>query len=103
MVQLFARQLTSNQGAVAYEEYPEFDSGSVSFSDGAGVRVSLSGDRSSLRMVLSAALALVRPPDPDHDPTGTTFPRIPLPDSADVPPEIVDRHDNFDPDEGEAA
>jgi hypothetical protein len=66
LVQLFARQLTGN--AVAYEEYREFDSGSVSFSDGAAVRVSISGDRSSLRMVLSAALALVRPPDPDPEP-----------------------------------
>jgi hypothetical protein len=30
---------------------------------------------------------------PDHDPAGTTFPRIPLPSSADVPALMRERHD----------
>jgi hypothetical protein len=59
-LQLFAGDVLSHQGLVTVEQYrPE--SMSVVFRDGAGVYVAISGDRSSLRMILSAALADLGP------------------------------------------
>jgi hypothetical protein len=71
-LQMFARDLLAHQGLVSVEDYPELESISAVFSDGAGVKVSLSGDRSSLRMILTAALVLIPPevaPEPPEEPS----------------------------------
>jgi hypothetical protein len=67
-VQLFAGDLLAHQGLVTVAG-PYESSGYVSavFSDGGGVKVALSGDRSSVRMVVSAVLAQLGS-DPDLDP-----------------------------------
>ena len=55
-VQVFAGDLLAHQGLISVESYPNSGYSSVVLSDGAGVKVALSGDRSSLRLVVSAAL-----------------------------------------------
>jgi len=67
-LQMFAGDILAHQGLVTVEQYRP-GSMSVVFRDGAGVQVGVSGDRSSLRMILSAALADLGPesaaePDP---------------------------------------
>jgi hypothetical protein len=68
-VQMFAGDVLAHAGLVEVEHYQGADGVGALFSDGAGVRVVFSGDRSSVRMVLSAALAQLGPevelnPDP---------------------------------------
>jgi hypothetical protein len=60
-VQMFAGDLLAHQGLVHVESYPEHDYVSALLSDGAGVKVALTGDRSSVRMVLSALLERLGP------------------------------------------
>jgi len=74
-LQMFASDLLNHQGLVTIETYTNPDHKTVVFRDGAGVRVGISGNRSSLRMILSAALADLGPEEapvfPDlneHDP-----------------------------------
>jgi hypothetical protein len=68
-VQMFAGDVLAHQGLVEVEHYHGADGVGAMFSDGGGVRVVFSGDRSSVRMVLSAALAQLGPEvDPDPDP-----------------------------------
>ncbi len=67
-VQMFAGDLLAHQGLVSVEHYQGAGGVGAMFSDGAGVRVVISGDRSSVRMVLAAALGQLGPevePDPD--------------------------------------
>ncbi len=59
------------------EQYRPGSMMTVVFRDGAGVQVGISGDRSSLRMILSAALADLGPEsaaEPDPEPTEETSP-----------------------------
>ncbi len=63
-VQLFAQDLLAHQLLVTVETYSGSGYTSAVFSDGAGVKVAVTGDRSSVRMVLSAALAQLGP-DPE--------------------------------------
>ncbi len=63
-VQLFARDLLAHQGLVSVESYESSGYVSALLSDGTGVKVSVTGDRSSVRMVLSAALAQLGPDEP---------------------------------------
>jgi hypothetical protein len=65
-VQMFAGDVLAHQGLVEVEHYQvEHYQGAggvgAKFSDGAGVTVVFSGDRSSVRMVLSAALHQLGP------------------------------------------
>jgi hypothetical protein len=61
-LQLFAGDLLSHQGLVTVEKYLHLGNlQTVVFRDGAGAQVGISGDRSSLRMILSAALADLGP------------------------------------------
>ena len=60
-VQLFARDLLAHQGLVSVEFYESSGYVSARFSDGAGAQVAFTGERSSVRMVLSAALAGLGP------------------------------------------
>jgi hypothetical protein len=55
-VQMFARDLLAHAGLVRVEKYSTSDIQSVVLADGAGVTVAISGDLSSLRLVVSAAL-----------------------------------------------
>jgi hypothetical protein len=74
-LQMFAGDLLSHQGLVTVER--NLGHMTVVFRDGAGVRVAISGDRSSLRMILSAALADLGPEsaaEPDPEPTEETSP-----------------------------
>jgi hypothetical protein len=65
-LQMFASDLLSHQGLVTVENHLSGSNlMSVVFRDGAGVHVAISGDRSSLRMVLSAALADLGPEHTD--------------------------------------
>jgi hypothetical protein len=69
-VQLFAGDLLAHQNLIMVESYTDLEAVSAVFSDGAGVKVSLTGDRSSLRMILSAALAGILPevaPEPPEE------------------------------------
>ncbi len=75
-VQMFAGDILAHQGLVTVEQYRP-GSMSVVFRDGDGVQVGISGDRSSLRMILSAALADLGPEsaaEPDPEPTEETSP-----------------------------
>jgi hypothetical protein len=58
---IFAQDVLAHQGLVQVETYASLDSQAVVVSDGAGARVALVGDRSSLRMVLEAALSQLDP------------------------------------------
>jgi hypothetical protein len=72
-VQLFASDLLAYAGLVHVEAYPEIQYVSATLSDGKGVKVALTGDRSSLRMILSAALVQLDPdanPEPHAEPDG---------------------------------
>ncbi len=60
---LFAADLLAHQGQVSVESYPSSGYVSALLSDGAGVKVAVTGDRSSVRMVLSAALEQLAPDD----------------------------------------
>jgi len=60
-VQVFAGDLLAHQGLIRLESYPSSGYVSVLLDDGAGVRVAVTGDRSSVRMILSAALAQLGP------------------------------------------
>lgn len=67
-VQMFAGDVLAHQGLISVEHYQGAGGVGAKFSDGAGVTVVFSGDRSSVRMVLSAALAQLGPevqPNPD--------------------------------------
>jgi hypothetical protein len=70
-VTLFASDILSHQGQVSVERYQQLGPAfSVVVRDGAGVQVAISGDRSSLRMILSAALADLGPefqPEPPEE------------------------------------
>jgi hypothetical protein len=66
-VQLFASDVLSHQGLVTVEKYDR-SMFSVVVRDGNGARVAISGDRSSLRMILSAALADLGPDAPNPGP-----------------------------------
>jgi hypothetical protein len=66
-LQMFAGDILSHQGLVTVEQYQP-DSMSVVFRDGAGVHVGISGDRSSLAMILSAALADLGPESQEPEP-----------------------------------
>jgi hypothetical protein len=72
-VQMFAGDVLAHQNLILVETYPGAGYLSVVFSDGAGCKVAITGDRSSLRLLLSAAsaqLGTVPDPDPDPDPPG---------------------------------
>jgi hypothetical protein len=60
-VQVFAQDLLAHQGLVSVEHYESSGYVSARFSDGAGVQVAVTGERSSVRMVLSAALDQLGP------------------------------------------
>jgi hypothetical protein len=61
-LQMFAGDILAHQGLVTVERYATLGNlQTVVFRDGAGVQVGISGDRSSLRMILSAALADLGP------------------------------------------
>ncbi len=60
-IQVFAQDLLAHQGLVQVVDYPGASYVGALFSDGAGVQISLTGDRSSVRMVLSAALSQLGP------------------------------------------
>jgi hypothetical protein len=62
-LQVFAQDLLAHQGQVRVESYESSGYVSALLSDGAGVTVVLSGERSSVRMVLSAALTQLAPDD----------------------------------------
>jgi hypothetical protein len=64
-VQMFAGDVLAHAGLVSVESYPEIQHVSATLSDGKGVKVALTGDRSSLRMILSAALAELGPDTAD--------------------------------------
>jgi hypothetical protein len=64
-VQLFAGDMLAHAGLVSIERYADVGYLSALFSDGGGVKVALTGDRSSVRMVLSAALTQLGPDDPE--------------------------------------
>lgn len=55
-VTLFASDLTAHAHLVNVEEYPGARAVGARFSDGMGVEAAIIGDRSSVRMVLAAAL-----------------------------------------------
>jgi hypothetical protein len=59
-LQMFAGDVLNHQGLVTVETYGP-GSLSVVLRDGAGVHVAITGDRSSLRMILSTALADLGP------------------------------------------
>jgi hypothetical protein len=68
-VQMFAGDVLAHQNLILVERYADPHYMSVLLSDGAGCKVAITGDRSSLRLLLSAALAqLGTVPDPDPDP-----------------------------------
>lgn len=67
-VMLFAQDILRHAGLVQVEQYPSSGYWSVGLSDGDGARIAITGDRSSLAMIMSAALQQLRPPDPDPDP-----------------------------------
>jgi hypothetical protein len=62
-ITLFAGDLLEHAGLVSVESYDSSGYVSAMLSDGAGVKVAVTGDRSSVRMVLSAALAELGPDD----------------------------------------
>ncbi len=69
-LQLFAGDLLAHQNLITVEAYPDLEAVSAVFSDGAGVKVSFTGDRSSLRMILTAAMAQIPPeaaPEPPEE------------------------------------
>lgn len=76
---LFAGDVLAHQHLVTVEAYPTSGSVGARFTDGAGVDVTFIGDRSSVAMVMAAALAQLRPPDPDPDPPTAS----PLPETED--------------------
>ena len=55
-VQMFASDLLAHQGLVRVESYPGVGHVSAVLTDGAGTTISITGDRSSIHMVLTAAL-----------------------------------------------
>jgi hypothetical protein len=68
-VTMFAGDILSHQGQVTVERYRELGPAlSVVFQDGAGARITISGDRASLRLILAAALADLGPEAPRPDP-----------------------------------
>ncbi len=68
-VQVFASDLLNHQGLITVENRLSGSNlMSVVLRDGAGVHVAISGDRSSLRMVLSAALADLGPEFQEPEP-----------------------------------
>ena len=65
-LQMFAADLLAHQGLITVESYPNLEDlttmfSTAVFSDGAGVHVAFSGERSSVRMVLAAALSQLGP------------------------------------------
>jgi hypothetical protein len=69
-VQLFASDILSHQGLVTVEPHSGIDRLTVVFRDGDGARVAISGDRSSLRLILTAAMAQIPPevaPEPPEE------------------------------------
>ena len=74
-VTLFAGDLLAHQHLVLIESYESSGYVSARFRDGAGADVAVTGDRSSVRMVLSAALSQLGPEADDsaviepHDPS----------------------------------
>jgi hypothetical protein len=68
-VQMFAQDLLAHQGLVQVESYPSSGYVSAMLQDGAGVKVAVTGDRSSVRLVLSAALHQLSAEPAPHDPS----------------------------------
>jgi hypothetical protein len=69
-LQMFAGDILAHQGLVTVEHHPGSPGHhTVVLSDGAGVHVAVSGDRSSLAMILSAALADLGPEAPNPEAT----------------------------------
>ncbi len=68
-VQMFAGDLLTHQGLISVESYPSFGYVSARFSDGAGVQIAMTGERSSVRMVLTVALSNLGP-EVEIDPSG---------------------------------
>jgi len=70
-VQLFVRDLLAQRDPITYERHPNTDDhGSLRLDDGEGLKVAISGDRSSLRVLVAGALEqLSDPPVPTerHD------------------------------------
>jgi len=70
-VQLFVRDLLGQRDPITYERHPNTDDhGSLRLDDGAGLKVAISGDRSSLRVLVAGALAQLGPdvvPTERHD------------------------------------
>jgi hypothetical protein len=68
-LQMFAGDILAHQGLVTVEHHPGTPSHhTVVLSDGAGIHVAISGDRSSLRLILSAPLSELGPDAPEPEP-----------------------------------
>jgi hypothetical protein len=68
-VTMFAADILSHAGMVTVERYAGLGPAlSVVVQDGAGARITISGDRSSLRLILAAALGDLGPDAPDPEP-----------------------------------
>jgi len=70
-VQLFVRDLLGQRDPITYERHPNTeDRGSLRLDDGEGLKVAISGDRSSLRVLVAGALEQLGPevvPTERHD------------------------------------
>lgn len=65
-VQMFAGDLLAQRDAVVYEHYQGTDDrGSLRLDPGDGVKLAITGDRSSIRLLISAALTQLAPPNPN--------------------------------------
>lgn len=65
-VHMFAEDLLAQRPPIVFESYPGTDDrGGLRLEDGNGVKIAISGDRSSLRLLVSDALAQLAPPAPD--------------------------------------
>jgi hypothetical protein len=62
-ITMFAGDLLAHQGLVSVESYESSGYVSALLSDGGGVKVAVTGDRSSVRMIVSALLAQLGPDD----------------------------------------
>lgn len=62
-VQMFAGDLLARADAVMFERYAS-GRGGLRLDAGDGVKVVITGDRSSLRLLVSAALTQLAPPNP---------------------------------------
>jgi hypothetical protein len=65
-VQMFAGDLLARPGLVTVESYEASGYVSALLSDGDGVKVAITGDRSSVRLALSAALIQLGGDEPEE-------------------------------------